>query len=593
MELSEELCQQGWTLQWSCTFDWPYYFNTRTGQSQWHHPGQTIRMDQEQSIKRRHSGDDDVQSRQHGGADPEASVEDDQPEQGTISPEICYTIEAPRIRRLKRFRTSTNEYRVTFNESLLQRLVQQHKGPLSALYNVMETLMNQIMDGFAPQDRVGVELSAPSLSHAVWVPLMRRDQITTERTFGHIEKVIQSNADFKLNGDVILNVLHVDMAHGKGPSHTNLRQWLMTKKKSVISINNTDELCLARALVTAKARLDKESDRTINWNNIRQGQCEQTQLAKTLHVSANVPEGPCGLDEVARFQQFLTEYQILVITQTPQDPIMFRGPEKDKRLCLLYHQGHFDVITSLPGFFDRNYMCEHCLKCYDHHEHHRCDNICTGCFNNNKDGCTFEAWTFCQECGRYLKSQACYDKHKLKPSTSKKSARPKSTCDRVKRCDGCGKSVKDQHECGLAYCRACQTKMSIGHQCFMQPIRQKCREPDDVIQGFLFFDFECRQEDVCTDDSQALQHIPNFCVVHRVCDACITDNDIQNDCDTCIQREFVFKGEDTLSSLCQFLLNNQNSIGIAHNMSGYDGQFILQYLNDIGLPPQNVIMNGS
>ncbi|KAJ8038770.1 hypothetical protein HOLleu_16293 [Holothuria leucospilota] len=200
MELSEELCQQGWTLQWSCTFDWPYYFNTRTGQSQWHHPGQTIRMDQEQSRKRRHSGDDDVQSRQHGGADPEAPVEDDQPEQGTVSPEICYTIEAPRIRRLKRFRTSTNEYRVTFNESLLQRLVQQHKGPLSALYNVMETLMNQIMDGFAPQDRVGVELSAPSLSHAVWVPLMRRDQITTERMFGHIEKVIQSNADFKLNG---------------------------------------------------------------------------------------------------------------------------------------------------------------------------------------------------------------------------------------------------------------------------------------------------------------------------------------------------------------------------------------------------------
>ena len=149
---------------------------------------------------------------------------------------------------------------------------------------------------------------------------------------------------------------------------------------------------------------------------------------------------------------------------------MFKGPENDKKLFVLYQQGHFDVVTSLPGFFDRSYICERCLKCYDKHERHRCDNVCTGCFKNTKDGCQFESWTFCQECQRYFKSQACYERHKLKPTTTKKSARPKSTCDWVKRCDGCGKSVKDQHECGLSYCRACQMQMPIGHQCFMQPI---------------------------------------------------------------------------------------------------------------------------
>ncbi|KAJ8039407.1 hypothetical protein HOLleu_17116 [Holothuria leucospilota] len=36
--------------------------------------------------------------------------------------------------------------------------------------------MDQLMDGFTPQDRVGIELSAPSWTHAVWVPLVRRDQ---------------------------------------------------------------------------------------------------------------------------------------------------------------------------------------------------------------------------------------------------------------------------------------------------------------------------------------------------------------------------------------------------------------------------------
>ncbi|KAJ8019392.1 hypothetical protein HOLleu_42055 [Holothuria leucospilota] len=157
--------------------------------------------------------------------------------------------------------------------------------------------------------------------------------------FGHIEKVIQYNADFKFNGDATFNVLHVDMVNGKGPTHTNLRHWLIKKKKSVITINNTDDLCLARALVTAKARLDNSNDRTINWKNIRQGFGEQTKLAKDLHVCAGVPEGPCGLDEVNRFQEFLQDYQILVLTQVLQDPFMFRGPEKDQKLCLLYHQG--------------------------------------------------------------------------------------------------------------------------------------------------------------------------------------------------------------------------------------------------------------
>ncbi|KAJ8019801.1 putative DNA polymerase [Holothuria leucospilota] len=600
MELSEELCQQGWTLQWSCTFDWPYYFNTQTGQSQWHHPSQTIRIDQEQPRKRHHSEDNDIQPNQYGGADSNVTVEDALTEdsenpQTDIAPEACFTVQAPRMRRLKRFRTTTNEYRVTFNESNLQELVQQHGGPLSALHDVMGTLLDQLMDGFAPQDRVGIELLAPSLTHAVWVPLMRRDQVTVERMFRHIEKVIQSNADFTLNGNVILNILHVDMANGTGRvnTHTNMRQWLMKKKKSVITINNKDDLCLARALVTAKARLDKENDRTINWNNIRQGMCEQTKLAKALHANAGVPEGPCSLDEVDRFQQFLQDYQILVISCLPKDPIVFKGPENHKKLCVLYQQGHFDVITSLPGFFDQNYICERCLKCYDKHERHRCDNVCTGCFKNTKDGCQFEAWTFCQECHRYFKSQACYDRHKFKPTTTKKSARPKSTCDWVKRCEGCGKSVKDQHECGLSYCRACQMQMPIGHQCFMQPVRQKDREPEESIKGFLFFDFECRQEDVCSDDSQAFHHIPNFCVVHRVCDNCVMENDIQNNCDSCGQREFIFKGEETLSSLCHLLLNNPNFIAIAHNMSGYDGQFILQHLNNIGLPPQNVVMNGS
>lgn len=100
---------------------------------------------------------------------------------------------------------------------------------------------------------------------------------------------------------------------------------------------------------------------------------------------------------------------------------------------------------------------------------------------------------------------------------------------------------------------------------------------------------------MCSDDSQAVQHIPNVSVVLlsccRACDNCGMVNDIQNGGDTCGPREVTFKGEETPPSLCFLVLKNPYFIAIARNMSRYDLQFMLQHLNNIGFPPQNVIMN--
>ena len=46
---------------------------------------------------------------------------------------------------------------------------------------------------------------------------------------------------------------------------------LLKDKTSVIRIPNTDEMCLARALVVAVARIVKDPQ----WNNIRQGRAIQ------------------------------------------------------------------------------------------------------------------------------------------------------------------------------------------------------------------------------------------------------------------------------------------------------------------------------
>lgn len=75
--------------------------------------------------------------------------------------------------------------------------------------------------------------------------------------------------------------------------------------------------------------------RNPDYRNLRQGYPVQTRLAKELHRQAGVPEGPCGLEEVAKFQAVLPGYQIKVMTVDPPYSILFKGPQPSERFIML------------------------------------------------------------------------------------------------------------------------------------------------------------------------------------------------------------------------------------------------------------------
>ena len=107
---------------------------------------------------------------------------------------------------------------------------------------------------------------------------------------------------------------------------------------------------------------------------------------------------------------------------------------------------------------------------------------------------------------------------------------------------------------------------------------------------FIFFDFECRQDTGF--------HIPNYCITHRVCDLCI-DKPLDFHCSTCSEfeegREVTFQGKETLSEFCSWLFSKQHKgiTAIAHNLKGYDCQFILNHIIKVGLKLPKLIMNGN
>jgi len=194
--------------------------------------------------------------------------------------------------------------------------------------------------------------------------------------FDRLAQALNSNEQIEMDDSFQLSITQVHHApQGTGrprrgkPGHPTME--LLTKtSKSVIRIQNKDELCCARALVVAKAKVDQHPKEKA----IRQGKSLQRTLALELQHEANVPLGPCSYDALTKFSAApsLAHYQIILVDAHRSFHITTFGPLRDKQLILLHDHGHYDVITRLPGFFGSSYMCAHCWKPYNTEGKHRC-----------------------------------------------------------------------------------------------------------------------------------------------------------------------------------------------------------------------------
>ena len=475
--------------------------------------------------------------------------EDEQDEEG----QYYFQLESRKKYHSKKFGMTATDHKVRFNNVLADfDLLQSTESTMKIFHHLLE----EVTEGMAPNDKVRFILRSEQLDTPISLPFMTVDDLTTERVFSQIERVIQSNQEFRLNDTVTIDINHVKTPEGRGRSKRtifNIRDHLK-KKGSIILINNTDDLCLARALAVSIARIENDP----KYNHIRNPRRPvQRERAFDLHQAANVPLGPCGIDEVKLFQNYLVNYQIIVVSGMHNNSIIYppQPPGTDEKpiISLYYHDNHFDVITSIPGFLSRSYFCQRCHKAYDHTSDHVCSIMCSSC---RGFGCVFEAkGIVCNECDRVFKNQACYDRHKNEPM----NRGGRTVCEVIRKCDKCSKAmdvrkIKNGHICGKK-CRTCGIILNqedTDHKCYIQQLEQ---EEESSYNYLLFFDFEATQEHGT--------HCPNLCVVHDE------------------EREVaLFQGKDTVKNFCEWLITSEHEgcIVVAHNFQGYDGYFIKEYL---------------
>ena len=469
-----------------------------------------------------------------------------------------YRIQPVKDYHSKKFNMTAKNYRVQFNNALdnVDLLKSQNR-----TYDIFDRLLRDVTEGMHSTDQVRFVLQSNQLQFPISLPFCSLEELTTEKVLSQVEKVVQSNEEFRLNDTVNIDILRVQMPQGSGKSNVRRQTWnireYLQEKKSVITINNKDDLCLARALVVAIARIEKDPQ----YKSIRDSSRHiQRERAFDLHEAANVPLGPCGLKEVNLFQQHLANYQIIVVSGDQNNAIIYpphppANPNPEKSIYLYYQANHFDVITKLPGFLNTNYFCHVCHKGYDHTTDHLCDGMCKSC---RGFGCTIENnGMTCQECDRFFRNQVCYDRHKQEPI----NGGGRTVCEAIRKCPKCHNSVDvrrlrnhpcvDNKKCPT--CKVVRNPSDPNHQCYMQ--QEQPKEEPSYAQ-LLFFDFECNQERGI--------HEVNLCVVY----------DEEKEVAT-------FRGKNTVRDFCTWLFTPEHdkSIVIAHNFQGYDSYPILNHLN--------------
>ena len=287
--------------------------------------------------------------------------------------------------KVKKFNTTGVDYTVQFTDTFAHLELSEFH---NRLHEIFENLLNAITKDIPKHDQVRFVLRSPQLEYPISLPFLPLSRLTTERVVAEIERVIQSNREFRLNDSVQVNLIHVEMpigGTGTKRSEINLEKHL-AKKGSIIRIQNKDETCLARALVVSIAKIENNN----RYRYIADHRKPlQARLALDLHEKANVSIGLCGLDEVKQFQSYLTEYQINIVSKEHQNSIIYSGPEKEKNIYLFLHDTHYDVITSMPAFFARKLYCHTCKKPYDHTGDHICPELCKLCYFSN---CPIDSW---------------------------------------------------------------------------------------------------------------------------------------------------------------------------------------------------------
>ena len=199
-------------------------------------------------------------------------------------------------------------------------------------------------------------------------------------------------------------------------------------------------------------------------------------LANRLRISK---QQLCGITELVRIEEYLEDYQIIVIDSNysiTESPVYLnKGKRFEKFLYLAYEQNHYFPITSMTAYLNKRYFCNPCKLGYSNPEDHVCENVCKSCFRLD---CEKQFSFPCQCCHVLHRNLTCIKIHN------------ETYCKSVRLCADCNNYKQRVHVCGddKKWCGNCKDSVDREHKCFIKKLEPQLI--NEKFEGFIFFDFE-------------------------------------------------------------------------------------------------------
>ena len=401
-------------------------------------------------------------------------------------------------------------------------------------------IANQLKKDFRPKDKIRIIIFHPSIDEApINFPFIECQDFNGTIISNIFLATAQSKRSLKIDNELTIKSEVLKMPFGSGFEQDDS---LYKNDKFVIKVINNDNFCLIRAVLIGIHVFNKTKNIRYFLKN-KKNIIELDSHVKNFVKEKQIEDTELGLEHVKILEDYFG-YQITIYDENysySKKPI-YIGELKNKFIYLYYStkdkRGHYDVIKSMSSFFNASYFCDFCKNKYEVKFYHRCKFICFKCKEIN---CKDEKLNLYCECGIYLNNLNCMDKHM-------------SMCVKITKCSLCNKIKNKNHvwKHEHKFCFNCQMQVDYNHRCFI--LKEKII--DKKITGFIFFDYECMQE-------INGQHTPNLIITHTY-----------NLNDELVEKKYF----NNNISFCEYLFKQKNHIAFAHNLKGYDGMFIVEYL---------------
>lgn len=465
-----------------------------------------------------------------------------------------------RSKKNNNFKTETTYYKAKLNLSGEDYITANKE--ISRFFN---NIRNRLINKMKERDKIFVVFDHPSLDIPISFPLMEKQFLTSEMITDRFTTICQSKKELKIDDNFTIYSMVAQIPTGSGlpwsyedylSKQIKFFDNFCITKRSIVTIKNHDNLCGISSFLVAKELIDgKKTSNITRDKGMRSIINKSKKLAKIL----NLPDRPCTFEDIRVLEEYFKEYQVTIYNEDFKltgKPFYIGIPGKHKFIYLLLFNNHYNVIRSMTGFLNSSYFCHYCKKKYDHITKHWCNMVCFYCRQTN---CAQSKRVQCHQCKTFCNNDLCLNIH-LKLCT---------LCERT--CNECKQPLKFPHVCGeySKFCYSCKISVKYDHRCYIK----KDAEKPPRFNSLIFFDYEATQNTGI--------HIPNLIIAHKY----IEKN---------LKEQVVFHDNE---KFCDWLFTQKNSIAIAHNMKGYDGVFIMNYLMtkallDFDSPLPTIILQG-